>query len=113
MRADVSAREILSYSYLLHPDGMGSDPFLSMLAECVDDIRHHVTSLGGCFRDITQIYALSAIVVELAVETGEHKRVAALLRNSADILELEAAETNDYSNFQKSCRRNNSQLEHG
>ena len=90
MRPDVSANEVLDLVFWLDREGAQPDASVLRLTECVGALRPPIVRQGENFTDITVVFALAAILVELTDEAGENLRTAMLLRNCAKVLELKA-----------------------
>lgn len=90
MRADMSAAEILTFSFAPGEPASLVPGSVAHLEECVTDLVPLVLHQSGRHDDARLISALIAIAVEMAAETRDNRRVALLLHNCARILELEA-----------------------
>lgn len=89
MRADVSPFEVMSHTFWLGARPKESDPRMRRMADCVAEIRPAIERLSRSHGDRRVMWALTAIVVDMAVEAGDAEVAAAILRSNARMLELE------------------------
>ncbi|QKV17256.1 hypothetical protein [Oricola thermophila] len=85
MRTDVSPGEIVD---LICWSGFEPAPRLS---GCVGALLPPIRELEAVFGTATLVYALAAILAELALECDDNARAALLLRNCARIVEIETS----------------------
>lgn len=60
------------------------------IAECVGEIRPMVERLSAAYSDRQLVWALTAIIVDMALETGDAEIIVAILRRNARLFEFES-----------------------
>ena len=90
MRADVSPFEVIRHTFWLGAKPLETDPRMQRMAECVGAIRPAVERLSRDHGDRRVMWALTAIVVDMALDKGDAEVAAAIFRTNARMLELEA-----------------------
>lgn len=88
MRSDISPFEVMRHTFWLGAEPVETDPRMRRIADCVAEIRPEIARLGPAYGDRRIIWALTAIIVEMAVEAHDAEIVAAIFRTNARLLEL-------------------------
>lgn len=90
MRADVSPYDVVRSTFWFGSDPVQSDPGIRRIADCVAAVRPGTERLSRVHGDRAVIWALTAIIVDAALEAGNGAVVAAILRTNARLIEVEA-----------------------
>lgn len=90
MRADVPPFEVIRQTFWLGMTPFESDVRMQTIAACVDEIRPLVEGLSRTHGDRRLMWALTAIIVHMALDAGDAEVAAAMFRTNARLLELEA-----------------------
>ncbi len=90
MRADVSPFDVIRHTFWLGAKPFEHDPRMQRMAECVGEVRPAIERLSRAYGDRRVMWALTAIVVDMALDAGDAEVAAAIFRTNARLLELEA-----------------------
>ncbi|MBK0398280.1 hypothetical protein H0I76_03680 [Limibaculum sp. M0105] len=89
MRSDVSAFDVIGHTFWLGAEPDIANPRMRRIAECVGDIRPAIVRAAAAYGDRRIVWALTAIIVDMAIEAGDAEMVAAIFRTNARLLERE------------------------
>lgn len=90
MRADVSPKDVIRHTFWFGEQRSANDPEIRRIADCIAEIRPEIERLSRTYGDRAVIWALTAIIVDAAIDAGEGAVVAAILRTNARLIEVEA-----------------------
>lgn len=82
--------EVLNHTFLVGAEPLESDARLRPIADCVSEVLPTISHLTDSNTSRQIMWALVAIVVDMALEDGDAEMAAAVLRSSARLLEVTA-----------------------
>lgn len=88
MLAQESPFEILSHTFWAGAEPLESDVRLRPIANCVSEVLPKIAHLSETHTGRQIMWALIAIVVDMALEDGDAELTAAMLRSNARLLEV-------------------------
>lgn len=89
MQTDVPTSEVMRLTFWLGGAMDVRSTRLARLADCISDLRPAVARLGGEYDDRCLLWALTAVLAHLAVETGDTRLATEMFRSNARLMELQ------------------------
>lgn len=89
MRADTPPFDVMRHSFWLGDEPEESNAQMRCIAECIGSVRPEIQRQSQVYGDRRMIWALLAIIVDMALEADESALTAALMKTNARLLELE------------------------